>query len=134
MADYSTTMKHFSFVFLLALFSAGIPASDELPMEYRKLWNEAAGYASHVSREYPDYIQVVVLEVRRMYFFTREAHPAHPAVVIRNVVESDGRIVIQTGGYAFGSRAEFELWLDRFKSRDAAIREQLESSPPHTDN
>ena len=59
----------------------------------------------------------IIVEVPRetaIYVFTTEAHPAHPAVVVRRVVERDNVIYVDRKGHFAGDRAAYETWWRQF--------------------
>jgi hypothetical protein len=49
------------------------------------------------------------------YVFTRPGHPAHPAVVIHDVLEIESGHVAQVSSYFAGSRPRFQAWEKKFR-------------------
>ncbi len=75
-----------------------------------------------------DYKKVTIASERTTYFFTLPAHPAHPAVVIQEVVEEKGAIYLQARGITAGDRKIFEQWLRNFEQMHERVRKQMGSS------
>jgi hypothetical protein len=64
-----------------------------------------------------------------IYSFTTPSNPAHPGIVIRQLVMTkDGYGMHRTGYYA-GSREAFARWWSAFGSLDAKIKAQIASIP-----
>ncbi len=59
------------------------------------------------------------------YFFTREGHPAHPAVVIRSVFRDQTGVDIEDRGLTAGDTEIFEGWMRLFEEQHNTIRERL---------
>ena len=86
------------------------------------------GTARIKEMDYPDVIQFV--DERRGTFFviTKENHPAHPAMVTRELAEENGKPVMKlVNSMSGGDRAAFQRWIGELAARDKMAMEQ--SSP-----
>ncbi|HXW23665.1 MAG TPA: hypothetical protein VEK73_02870 [Xanthobacteraceae bacterium] len=83
--------------------------------------------ARDVSRpERPDILAIAVEPELTFYHFTKSG-PAHPAVVVEQVIQRDGAIYIQQFGYYAGAEDAFAQWFGKFQERADAIREGLKA-------
>ena len=62
---------------------------------------------------------------KTLYFFTLPQHPVHPSVIIRRVVEEDGKVKIKTKGHTSADRQLFEDWLTKFGEADWQIKKEF---------
>lgn len=69
--------------------------------------------------EAPDLTIIAVPDEYTMVYFTRRG-PAHPAVIVAQVVSREGKVLVQHNGYFAGSEQEFSRWL-------LAVAEQADS-------
>lgn len=53
-----------------------------------------------------------------LYVFTKPAHPAYPAVVIRAVIAKNGQSQIVRHGHYVGDEAKFDKWWHEFDALD----------------
>jgi hypothetical protein len=60
-----------------------------------------------------------------IYVFTTFGHPAHPAVVKRQVVENSGGISMRRQGHYAGDEVEFRKWWREFDELDRQLRESI---------
>lgn len=70
--------------------------------------------------------QVVITAPNSRYFsttyvFTQPGHPAHPAVVIHDILEMETGHVAQLESYYAGSQPKFEAWVKKFVYTPYAI-------------
>lgn len=71
----------------------------------------------------------IIIEIPQeaaVYVFTADTHPAYPAVVKRQAVERDGRIVIDRKGHYAGDRAAFDYWWKQFDELDRGVRDSVQ--------
>ena len=73
--------------------------------------------ARNISRpDRPDVVVIAVPAEHAVYYFTKPG-PAHPAVVIAQVIQQGTVISIRHTGYFAGSEEAFARWFGAFKSR-----------------
>jgi hypothetical protein len=83
--------------------------------------------ARDVSRaDSPDILAIVVNPEFTFYYFTKSG-PAHPAVVVEEIIKRDGAIYLQHYGYFAGSEEAFARWFGGFQKRTEAIREHMKA-------
>lgn len=70
-------------------------------------------------------VRIEVASDKSLYFFTLPQHPVHASVVIRKVLEEDGKIKIKTSGHTTADRHLFEKWLINLKKTDWKIKNNL---------
>ncbi len=94
---------------------------------WNRLWDEVTakpGADVEILRGSP-VVQVVLADEKTVYYFTKPPHPAHPGVVKRAVVEREGAATVATEGWAAGSQAAFERWLEAFSDQDRALKRRF---------
>jgi hypothetical protein len=69
--------------------------------------------------------RIEIASEKALYFFTLPQHSAHPSVIIRRVVEEDGRVKIKTKGHTSADRQLFENWLTKFGQADWNIKKEF---------
>ena len=74
----------------------------------------------------PDILALAVPSENTLYFFTNGG-PAHPAVVVEQVVQDGNGVSVRHTGYFAGSEQAFAKWFSTFHARDSAIREGTKS-------
>ncbi|WP_444907872.1 hypothetical protein ACJJIR_07565 [Microbulbifer sp. SSSA008] len=79
-----------------------------------------------ITEEY-SYKKIAVPSERTTYYFTLPEHPAHPAVVIQEVIEENGAIYLQATGITAGDRDIFEQWLRNFEQMHERVRKQMQN-------
>lgn len=72
----------------------------------------------------PDIIQFVDKSKGQVFLVTKEGHPAHPAIVSRQVIEVNGQLAIKMNGDGGGSKEALKIWIDYMASEDNKIVEQ----------
>jgi hypothetical protein len=72
----------------------------------------------------PDIIQFVDKSKGQVFLVTKEGHPAHPAIVARQVIEVNGQLAIKMDGDGGGSEEALKIWIDYMASEDKKIAEQ----------
>jgi hypothetical protein len=71
--------------------------------------------------EFANQLVITVEAERAIYVFTEPKHPAHPAVIVRVVVENGRGSIVKRMGHFAGSEAAFVSWWHEFDPLDAAI-------------
>lgn len=105
------------------------PHSQITAAEWQTYFDEvrAKPGAKDVSR--PDRPDIVVIDVESehaIYCFTHGG-PAHPAVVVEHIVQTNGGIGLQYDGYFAGSEEVFARWFAGFNARAKAVRQQMQT-------
>jgi len=115
---------------IVAALGIGLTASAATAQDERKtlqsLWDEATT-GVHTIVEFDDY--TMVDRGNAYYYFTKEGHYAHPGVIRRALVETDGRFFIDTQGWSFaseGGQPGFQRWLEEAKELNRKILEAIE--------
>jgi hypothetical protein len=76
-------------------------------------------------QEFADQLLLFAQNEYRLYVFTQPKHPAHPAVVIRAIVNrGNGAYVDRMGHYA-GDQKAFDKWWHEFDALDAQMPGQI---------
>jgi len=70
-------------------------------------------------------MRIEVSSEKALYFFTLPQHPVHPSVIIRRVVEEDGKVKIKTKGHTSADQKLFENWLINFGQADWQIKKDF---------
>ena len=65
-----------------------------------------------------------------IYVFTTPAHPAHPGVVIRQVVERDGHVGLTRRGHYAGDSRAYDRWWRQFDELDAKAKRRVQENLP----
>jgi len=63
---------------------------------------------------------------RTFYIFTTRGHPAHPAWITRQVVETDGKVHVRQIGYFAGEEAPFGELFKEYLQRNEQLRQDVE--------
>jgi Protein of unknown function (DUF4019) len=79
------------------------------------------------SYEVADQLVVEVPQANAIYVFTTPSHPAHPAVVKREVVEKDGEVLLGRKGHYAGDREAYDRWWRQFDELDRRMREHVQN-------
>ena len=64
-------------------------------------------------------------EGRTLYAFTKDGHPAHPAIINRQVVQQGDGIYVDQVGYFAGDEAAFAKLSRAFEQLNAQMREYM---------
>jgi hypothetical protein len=65
---------------------------------------------------------ITVPSEKAIYVFTQPEHPAHPAVIVRAVVEQGSGVFLSRKGHFGGSKDAFDAWWKEFDALDGAVR------------
>lgn len=63
---------------------------------------------------------------RTFYIFTTKGHPAHPAWITRQVVETGGKVHVRQVGYFAGKEEAFAALFNEYLQRNEQLREDVE--------
>jgi hypothetical protein len=63
---------------------------------------------------------------RTFYIFTTRRHPAHPAWITRQVVETDGKVHVRQVGYFAGDEEPFAALFNEYLQRNDQLLEDIE--------
>nr|TFG51254.1 MAG: hypothetical protein E4H34_06505 [Hyphomicrobiales bacterium] len=115
--------------FAPAAAAQGAPTFD-------RLWAEARQNPECIRADFDDFILVNCAEQLTLWYFTMANHPAHPAVIKRELKLEEGALVSQidgdffgpqtalSGGQSAGGRA-FQSWLAEIRDLDRQMRETM---------
>ena len=115
-------------IFIISLNASSYEYTGVTKDGIDSVYKEAMSKPGIVVIEEHDYKKITVASERITYFFTLPAHPAHPAVVIQEVVQENGAIYLQAKGITAGDRKIFEQWLRNFEQMHSRVRKQMKSS------
>lgn len=107
------------------------PHSHITPAQWQAFLDEvkAKPGVQNISKpEQPGILALSVQSENTLYFFTNGG-PAHPAVVVEQIIQDGGNIGLQHTGYFAGSEDAFAKWFNAFRARAAAVRESMKSRP-----
>jgi len=70
-----------------------------------------------------------------LWYFTKPGHPAHPAVIKREMVMKDGAVTAHEEGWSFGSdrtQSPFKAWLAQISDLDRQMQDAIarDRQPP----
>ena len=71
-----------------------------------------------VEIDHPDVIEFFNKSQGAVILMTKERHPAHPAMVKRQVLERNGQLAIETTSQSAGNRQALKDWIDRMTEED----------------
>jgi hypothetical protein len=107
------------------------------PEQWRTYFDEvrALPSAKVFENSAPHQVLVQVPKEDTIYIFTAKTHPAHPAVVKREiVVERNGDVRFARTSYFAGERQPYEAWLREFDELERrnreAVQRRLERAKP----
>jgi hypothetical protein len=63
---------------------------------------------------------------RTFYIFTTRRHPAHPAWITRQIVETDGKVHVRQVGYFAGDEEPFAALFNEYLQRNDQLLEDIE--------
>ena len=63
---------------------------------------------------------------RTFWIFTMKKHPAHPAVITRQMYEESGQVLVRQIGYFAGSEEEFAKLFREYLARNEELKESVE--------
>ncbi len=66
----------------------------------------------------PDIIQFIDREHKVSYLVTKPGQAAHPAIVMRQILEKDGQLVIKMTAQGGGNKEALKAWLDYMSLQD----------------
>jgi hypothetical protein len=96
--------------------------SDRITTEqWQTFRHEVLAKPGATRQEFANQLVVTVSSERRIYVFTQPAHPAHPAVIVRAVVERGQGSEVQRMGHYAGDQKAFDAWWHQFDALDAKI-------------
>lgn len=90
-----------------------------------KLFKEIQHKENAVITTEHNIMRIEIASEKALYFFTLPQHPVHPSVIIRQVVEEDGKVKIKTKGHTSADRQLFEDWLTKFGQADWQIKKEF---------
>jgi hypothetical protein len=105
-----------------------LPQSKITEAEWATFFNEVKAKPGAQDASRPDRPDIVAIAVERegtMYYFTKPG-PAHPAVVIAQVVQRDGTVFLRHNGYYAGSEQAFARWFKGFTDQVDKMRRSLD--------
>jgi hypothetical protein len=76
----------------------------------------------------PETVAYFVAAERSIYYFTTGG-PAHPAIAVMRVSESEGKVKLQSFGYFAGDEEAFASWFGSFRSLGPEIQSRLMTKP-----
>jgi hypothetical protein len=101
--------------------------TDEITQEQWQIYlEEVRALPGAEIREAANQILISVPSRLTIYVFTSPAHPAFPAVVIRQIVEVDGNTVLSRRGHYAGDKAAYDRWWHEFDELDRKTKEAVE--------
>ena len=96
--------------------------SDQITTEQWQIFHdEVLAKPGATRQEFANQLVVTVTSERRIYVFTQPGHPAHPAVVVRAVVERGKGSEVQRMGHYAGDPKAFDVWWHQFDALDAKL-------------
>jgi hypothetical protein len=96
--------------------------SDRITTEqWQTFRHEVLAKPGATRQEFANQLVVTVSSERRIYVFTQPDHPAHPAVIVRAVVERGQGSEVQRMGHYAGDQKAFDAWWHQFDALDAKI-------------
>ena len=96
--------------------------SDRITIEqWQTFRDEVLSKPGATRQEFANQLVITVTSERRIYVFTQPGHPAHPAVVVRAVVERGQGSEVQRMGHYAGNQKAFDVWWHQFDALDAKI-------------
>jgi hypothetical protein len=119
--------KNLSLV-LVALATLHATPTWSAQPSYETLRREAIR-ARHSLHEFSDFTLIRSANGLVFYYFTKAAHPAHPAVVKRVASQNGGAWTISERGWSFGSdasQAAMKRWMAQFDELDRRMAEDIE--------
>jgi len=66
------------------------------------------------------------LRTRTFWIFTMKKHPAHPALITRQMYEEGGQVLVRQIGYFAGSEEEFAKLFREYQERNELLKESVE--------
>ena len=88
---------------------------------------EAKPSAEIINRpDAPDVVVIAVPAEHAMYYFTQFG-PAHPAVIVAQVVSRDGAVFIRHNGHFAGSETAFASWFLDFTKQVDGLRRSMQT-------
>ena len=66
------------------------------------------------------------LRTRTFWIFTMKKHPAHPALITRQMYEEGGQVLVRQIGYFAGSEEEFAKLFREYLARNEELKESVE--------
>lgn len=88
---------------------------------------EAKPSAEIINRpDVPDVMVIAVPAEYAMYYFTQSG-PAHPAMIVAQVVSRDGAVFIRHNGHFAGSETAFASWFLDFTKRVDGLRRSMQA-------
>lgn len=102
------------------------PTDRITPQQWQTYLNETLAKPNVRAHEEAGQIIVEVPQETAIYVFTTTVHPAHPAVVIRRVVEINNQIFLDRKGHYAGEQAAYEAWWRQFDALDNQTRQHIQ--------
>ena len=94
-------------------------------LDINKLFNEVRRKKDALITQQYNVARIEIASEKTLYFFTLPQHPVHPSVIIRRVIEEDGKIKIKTKGHTSADQQLFEIWLTKFGQSDWQIKKEF---------
>ena len=96
--------------------------SDHITTEqWQTFRDEVLAKPGATRQKFANQLVITVESERRIYVFTQPGHPAHPAVVVRAVVEHGTGSEVQRMGHYAGDQKAFDVWWHQFDALDAKV-------------
>jgi hypothetical protein len=113
-------------IYLTLLFSIHCQAQSPEEIERSKKFNQVAEKVVSSFRanpkieeiDQPDIIQFIDREHKVSYLVTKPGQSAHPAIVMRQILEKDGQLVIKMTAQGGGNKEALKAWLDYMSLQD----------------
>ena len=111
---------------LLCVFSSSAFAGD-FQATFQETWNDVARRDCE-RKDYPDLVIFDCQKELALWYFTKPGNPAHPGVVKRSVVQSNGAVSIRESGQSYGSdddQPAFKDWMGSIMALDEKVKEDM---------
>lgn len=115
---------------MAALFSAGLPAGGytfirhSIPQRDAML-RQISADGKPMDTANPVLAMVAVDSQQTIFLITRPGHFAHPSIIRRSLVVSDGTRTVQIDGYTAAAGEIMATWLSQFREQDKLTRRAL---------
>jgi hypothetical protein len=118
-------MRRWALVGLLVVAGAAYGQSDADTRRYERFMKDreelltlfrSTPRLAEIDR--PDVIQFIDRSRGQVFLVTKEGHPAHPAIVTRQMVEVSGQLAVKMDGDGGGSKEALKRWIDYMAAED----------------
>jgi hypothetical protein len=94
---------------------------------FEVLLENARAKSSAVDDNPSDWIIIEVEDGLQIYSFTKSSHYAHPAIVLRTIVEKDKTFALDMTGCGYGEKEKFNKVMREFEVLNEQMREAIKS-------